>query len=152
MKFPPLSTIVFTIATVFLWFGIKIIGVTSGTNTQFVPQFSSAIFGITMGALIYLQIRLANRRRKDYSEVVYGIPSEFPKHEELMAVLSKSMSKKQNKKFEDDPDDDYYPILSEDSEENEDKLNEILDKIAESGKNSLSPYEIKFLEEYSRQL
>ena len=48
------------------------------------------------------------------------------------------------------PDENYYP----DSEEvyTEDRLNEILDKINERGKESLSPEELRYLRDYSRKL
>jgi len=153
MKFPPLSTVLFTCAMVFIWFGIKIIGVTSGTNTQFVPQFSSALFGITLGSLIYLQIRLANSHRRRNRLDRYDNDLKVPQPEELsMALISNTKLKKQYKNIEEESDDELYSLLSEDPAENEEKLNEILDKIADTGKDSLSPFENKFLEEYSRQL
>ncbi len=151
MKFPPLSTILFTLAIVFLWFGIKIIGVTSGTNTQFIPQFSSAVFGITMGAMIYLQIRLANKREVTKFTSSYPNRTLLP-HEEMMATLSNLKLKKQYRNLETDTEDELYPLLSEDPSENEDTLNEILDKIIDLGNASLTPAEKKFLEDYSRQL
>lgn len=153
MKFPPLSTILFTAGLIFIWFGLKIINVTGGLNTQFIPQISSAIFGITLGALIYLQIRLANSHRNRNRSDRYRSDRTIHHPEELsVAVVSNAKLKKQFRTLEDELDTELYSLLSDDPAENEEKLNEILDKIASHGKDTLSPFENKFLEEYSKQL
>ncbi|MCO5251793.1 MAG: rhomboid family intramembrane serine protease [Candidatus Kapabacteria bacterium] len=153
MKFPPLSTVLFTAGLIFLWFGMKIVNVTGGINTQFIPQFSSALFGITLGALIYLQIRLASNHRSRSRVDRYDSDLKVPRPEELsVALISNTKLKKQYRTLEDELETELYSLLSDDPAENEEKLNEILDKIAVHGKDSLSPYENRFLEEYSKQL
>jgi hypothetical protein len=47
---------------------------------------------------------------------------------------------------------DDYPMYEPEIDLSEDRLNEILDKINELGKESLSPDELRFLKEYSKTL
>ena len=76
-------------------------------------------------------------------------PTEIPNPEELkLATMSKLYSPHNFSSLKDEYDSiEFLP-----SELNEDRLNEILDKISEKGKNSLSIEEIKFLDDYSKLL
>ncbi|HPP40321.1 MAG TPA: hypothetical protein PK498_08525, partial [Candidatus Kapabacteria bacterium] len=73
----------------------------------------------------------------------------IPEPEEIVAArkISNVNISQIYHKYEED-----YCELSDNEEENEEKLNQILDKINEKGKESLSYYEKKFLNEYSKRI
>ncbi len=108
----------------------------------------SAIFagvGIITGLFTYLQIRLAKlfKGKKEFVEPEERSPAEdftpalaLKKEEKSYGLHSKEESR-----YYDNPE--YLT---------EDRLNEILDKISEVGKDSLTGEELNFLKEYSKKL
>lgn len=109
---------------------------------------SSAIFagvGIITGLFTYLQIRLAKlfKGKKEFVE-----PEERASADDFTPALA---LKKEEKNYGLNSKEDvrYY-----DNPEylTEDRLNEILDKISEAGKDSLTGEEMNFLKEYSKKL
>lgn len=107
-----------------------------------------SVFGISSGFITYLQIKLIQKKMALRSK-----PKErhisVPQPDEMKFAEIASIGKKLYNLTE-LPEERY--ILSDDKQQNEDMLNEILDKITESGKASLSIDEVKFLDEYSNKL
>ncbi|GAB1372913.1 hypothetical protein MASR1M45_29770 [Candidatus Kapaibacterium sp.] len=154
LNFPSLPVQAFSMLLVFLWFGLKLVNFsTSGNSMDFLSATSSALFGITAGLIHYLQLRFYNNlMRKREEAIISSYP--IPKPEELSMAHSnmrtmRKMYERQNQSDREIMDED---ILSDDMSENEDKLNEILDKIGNTGKESLTDFERKFLDAYSRRI
>ncbi len=117
------------------------------TNTVFlISELSLAGFGIISASLIYLQIYLVKRKKRGVGSEFDGL--DIPDPEQLsMALISQQEQKKYNRGESDENIvQENEPVL------NEDRLNQILDKINETGKESLSPEEIRFLKDYSKNL
>ncbi|MBX3044950.1 MAG: rhomboid family intramembrane serine protease [Candidatus Kapabacteria bacterium] len=155
LNFPPMPIIAFSLLLGFLWFGLKLVNFsTTGNDSAFFSAIGSSLFGITAGLIHYLQIRLSG-----LSSLHRGISREhpdikLPSPEELSIAHSTSnprMRKYYQSSRYDQPDEEEY-LLSNDMDENEDKLNQILDKISLSGKDSLTTLERRFLTEYSKRL
>jgi len=113
------------------------------------PELASASFGILSGLLIYCQIVLLNwgtlhLKRKTSERKVIPEPEEYSP-----AFIS---SAEHRKFFGRDREYEDYMMYEPEPDLSEDRLNEILDKINEYGKESLSPDEIRFLKEYSKSL
>ena len=107
----------------------------------------SAMFGISGGSLIFAQIKLA-RRLKSKKKVIIPEETILPRPEELsLALISQNEFRRLKKHLiEEAPLMDYnFPF-------SEDRLNEILEKIYDNGKESLSNDERAYLEEYSKRL
>lgn len=107
----------------------------------------SFIFGSTLALIIATQIRLTG----SFKHKLRHFKSEhsIPKPEELsMALISRNELRRLNETLMEEKNvlQDYDFVL------NEDHLNEILDKINEKGKDSLSFEEQIYLFDYSRNL
>ncbi len=143
----PISTAGFGVFVLVLWVSSFVLPQSAQGNFSFAESSASAIFGISLGVSIFFPIKFMERflkKRRNLEETKLQIPTP----EELsMAVVSSSFLKKKYNQFEERP-----PLLSNDSDENEIILNDILDKINMSGKESLDQNEIDFLNAYSRQL
>lgn len=142
------SASMFILPIVLIWLGFKIPTMYSGNISAEIPNLAGVVFGIMAGSLTGLQIRyvqkLVNKKTRTQATPLYTIP----KPEELsLAMISAQHLHKVYSSFE-QPDE----LLSEDSSVNEDRLNTILDKILETGKESLTVEEVHFLEQYSKQL
>lgn len=136
-----------------LWAALKYAEGVTHNNALLVSSFSFLSFGVLSGVLAFLQIRITSifirksLRRKD-TEL------KIPKPEELSVAFMSGMKHKKLYQSGEDDDllDDEISLLSDDPFENEEKLNEILDKINLYGKESLSTNDKRFLTEYSKQL
>lgn len=120
---------------------------TSGVNQILLNMAFNSGFGLLFALLSFLQIKAFNKHiERNVSKTLKDI--NLPSPEELsMAIMTNSRMKKLYSQQE-----DLSISLSADPDENEDRMNEILEKIAENGKDSLSVEEIRFLEDYSKTL
>lgn len=106
---------------------------------------TSALFGLTSGIIVYLQMQLIRNYKKlrQYEKQAYEMPSP----EELSMAIAHKFSSKPARNLKPAESfgnpDEYYT---------EDRLNAILDKMIESGKEALSEEEQLFLKEYSEFL
>lgn len=144
----------FALTILLIWVAFKAGSISNlGVYNQ-APSLLAALFGITSGILIYAQIRYFQRiidKRKSVSTYKPTIPSP----EELSLSLARFGSKLPAEKLD---ETSYYRnpsvkvAITDDPDLNEELLNDILDKINENGKASLTPSEIKFLNDYSNRL
>ncbi len=142
---PPIPIVIISMFFVFLWITLKY--VQSIHNIEYFVQSSlSLAFGITFALLIFVHLVTI---RKIFAKGDKDLLKEFQKIDEAKkyAVVREGFTDRY--KIEDEFDD--YPSY-ESIEYSETRLNEILDKIIEHGKDSLTYEEIKFLENYSRLL
>lgn len=137
------------------WIGAKSIRFDMAGAEDIATSVFSAIFGTFVSVLTFFQIKVSERayRRKKLREAA-GSEYKMPEPEELsMALLSGNKFRKNYHNMQADMiDEEEGRVLSEDPDENEEKLNEILDKINSDGKNSLTRFENRFLDEYSKTL
>jgi membrane associated rhomboid family serine protease len=143
-QFPPVSAFTFVFFIAIGWAVTTSLHAMVSGYEILVKGAANAIFGLTGGLIIFLQLRLSrNIKHKDND-----FPLDIPKPEELSLALIRQNELREinNRRL---PDDYFW---DEDIPLTEDKLNEILDKISENGKESLLPEEIRFLEEYSKRL
>ena len=142
------SSVVFTGLITILWFVSVMLHHSFRPNEEALSSsITSGSFGISAGLFIFLQIKLTQYfRQKKFKASVPTYP--VPEPEELSMAHKHKKEQYGTPKYY--PDENYYP----DSEEvyTEDRLNEILDKINERGKESLSPEELRYLRDYSRKL
>ncbi|MCX6154656.1 MAG: rhomboid family intramembrane serine protease [Candidatus Kapabacteria bacterium] len=135
-----------SIFLVFVWMMVKLSSFyMTGQIHELYSSFSIVFGGITGGMayaqILYLQRIIMKNRVKD--------KIEMPSATELsLAILSQSKLAKFNSSLI----DEYNKMEFDSTELNEDTLNLILDKINDKGKDSLSPDEIKFLDEYSKHI
>lgn len=154
LNFPPMPVLAFSTLLAFIWFGLKLVNFsTGGDNALFLSALGSSLFGITAGLIHFLQIRLTGLNSSRNTKIENSSEFEMPSPEEIS--ISHTTNAKLRKLYQpvkaDYLDEEAY-LLSEDMSENEDKLNEILDKISTNGKESLTPLERRFLHEYSKKL
>lgn len=154
LNFPPMPILAFSMLLGFVWFGLKLVNFsTTGNDSVFLSALGSSLFGVTAGLIHYLQIRLSGLNSTRSSKSDIDSDMRLPSPEEMSVAHS---SNTRLRKFYQSGKPDYLDeepyLLSDDMSENEDKLNEILDKISISGKDSLSPFERRFLNEYSKRL
>ncbi len=154
LNFPPMPILAFSMLLGFVWFGLKLVNFsTTGNDSVFLSALGSSLFGVTAGLIHYLQIRLSGLNSTRSSKSDIDSDMRLPSPEEMSVAHS---SNTRLRKFYQSGKPDYLDeepyLLSDDMSENEDKLNEILDKISVSGKDSLSPFERRFLNEYSKRL
>ena len=142
-QFPPVSAFAFVFFIAIGWAVTTSLHAMISGYEILVKGAANAIFGLTGGLIIFLQLRLSrNIKNKEHEPHL-----DIPKPEELsMALIRQNELREMNKRIQ----DDY--LWDEDIPLTEDRLNEILDKINENGKKSLLPEEIRFLEEYSKRL
>jgi membrane associated rhomboid family serine protease len=154
-----ISVIAFTVILTLIWAVFKFsFSIYHGSYT-IIPSLSSAVFGISIGLMVYLQVRFTKISRRSYEQIDEKDLMSITPNELLATVRDKkkggflyNTEKIGHDNLDEFYANDKYYYLSENAEENEERLNEILDKIGSSGKESLSPSENKFLEIYSKQL
>ncbi|MDX9790191.1 MAG: rhomboid family intramembrane serine protease [Candidatus Kapabacteria bacterium] len=154
LNFPPMPVIAFSMLLGFLWFGMNLVNFsTSGNESLFFSAVGSSLFGITAGLIHYLQIRLSGLDSVKTGRIDNDQELKLPSPEELSMAHSTNIRARKiyNAVRQDYLDEENY-LLSDDMSENEDKLNEILDKISVSGEDSLNSFEKRFLHEYSKRL
>jgi Family of unknown function (DUF6576) len=107
---------------------------------------SHGLFGLTIGFIVFLNIRFTEK----------SVKNKYRKSDEVLddevnayspALISQSELKEFGREIMDE-----LQAMEHDNNLNEDRLNQILDKIIESGKNSLTPSELLFLNEYSKKI
>lgn len=110
------------------------------------PSIFSLIYGVSLGLIVDISIKFHRLIQvlKHPVKPKISVPSD----EDLMpAEISKPERKHQIGQIEKNHlieyDNDYF---------SEDRLNQILDKINNEGKKSLTPEELNYLEEYSKRL
>lgn len=146
VRFAPSLRLVFIItALISLWGSIKFYQLYDAGSEAVLISSASALFGILTASLCYLQIRFLRKfiHSRDSED-----DFEIPNPEELrLAMISAEKSYRANSRKEDNDisdDNDLYELSSEE------RLDYILDKILESGQESLTPGEIYFLNNYSK--
>ncbi len=117
-------------------------------RSSLINSFSFALVGIFVGSLGYLQnrafaIEVVQQRYRDFLNFRKHL-EELELKEELFSSKSHPESDKPNEKSD---TQNFVELVFD-----EDNLNRILDKIIEKGKESLTPEEIKFLENYSKKV
>lgn len=141
-----------TTLVLLLWFLLYLPAFIAADYTALLKAGSAMIFGSAVGTGSYFFVRfLYNRKISSLSKTRSEIP-DVPRPEELTPAL---ISGSNIEKIIDRDKERYFSStvnLSSDPEENEDTLNRILDKINSSGRESLSPEEIRFLDKYSQQI
>lgn len=143
----PLKVSSFSLVLFGLWVVSLLIPAINSESLSFAENYSSVIFGATLGVSIFFPIKYMqkylDRRRKTNRQNL-----QIPKPEELqLAMISSAQLKKMYSQYERN-----LSLLSDDPEINEEILNKLLDKINEQGKESLTGDELRFLEDYSRQI
>lgn len=143
----PVRSIIFGIMVGSFWLLATLVHSMVASNEILLVNGTNAAFGVVAGGLVFIQVKLLKKKhdseRQDLSQY------EIPEPDQLsMALIAQNEKKKHNysKDFEENNAYEFDGALSED------KLNEILDKITESGKESLSVDELRFLDEYSKNL
>jgi membrane associated rhomboid family serine protease len=143
--FKAIRTSLFILMIFILWgTSILIHSLITQNNMYLVTGSLLALSGIIFGFLTYLQVKLSKKFLLSHLE---RNNIEIPKPEELTpALIQQNGLKRLNRSLKEESS--YY----EENIFSEDRLNVILDKINEYGKDSLSPDERKYLEEYSKNL
>ncbi len=133
-----------------MWISILMFQNSAFGNSVIISSASNAIFGIFFSIIIYFKIRtdIIKQRRLQTKEINDLIPIIIPTPEELKYAMMGESRKKQFNSYE----EDTYSKYSEKFNPDEDKLNEILDKILDYGKESLTISENKYLEDYSNSM
>ena len=151
----PIPTMLFSALIITAWTSVKLMHFIGNDTLQSTIPFAAAGLGVLMGLMTSFQIKYIRRKqRKKFIEKANEL--KIPKAEELsMAFMSKYQKKRYSEHSEDenrnDLENDHFE-LSDDPHENEDKLNEILDKMNDKGAEALSPSELEFLKKYSKTL
>ncbi|MDP2364042.1 MAG: hypothetical protein Q8M94_09765, partial [Ignavibacteria bacterium] len=110
-----------------------------------ITNTSSLLFGVIFSLIVYTNLRIIQKIKiiKQFENKKINL---LPPDELSYALINKTDKKYRENRRIDEPvihNGDYY---------SEDKLNEILDKIIDTGRESLSFEEQKYLEDYSEFL
>jgi hypothetical protein len=143
------QTFTLTGAIVLSWIFSVVVHYLFTMNINLIVQASTSfLFGLTLALIMFTQIRLVRNVRTHYDLQHHKPPIEIPTPEELSLAL---ISQNELKKFNQTLQENSYP-MDEDFEMDEERLNEILDKMNAYGKNSLNPDEIRYLVIYSKNI
>jgi len=149
LNFPILSTTVFSLVLFFVWAGLKYHNITVNFEPELESSIAIAIYGATSALVMFFQIRLLQtlirRRIRDRNKEIKVPQQEEPSY----AFMSQSKLKKY---YQENESHEEEPILTNDPQENEQILNEILEKIHKNGSDSITLTEKRFLEEYSKHI
>lgn len=133
------------------WSIIQVLKIIEFGDINATSSMFFAGFGIINGLILNLQLFVINKISQsrisdnpEYEKNEGSFLSEMEKEEFSLALIA-SKEKYLNHKEE-------KPLLSNDPQFNENKMNEILDKISEHGFEALSPNEEYFLKEYSKSI
>lgn len=143
----PARTVTFSLLIGVLWVSVLMYRSDISNSNVVVASAFNALFGMFFAVITFLKIRSEIIIRKK-SKIENQLPYIIPTPEELKYALMGEIRKKQFNSLEDEYN---YPIADE-FHPDEDRLNEILDKISEYGKDSLTISEIKYLENYSNSI
>jgi membrane associated rhomboid family serine protease len=131
-----------------VWFASVILHNTFSDNIALSNSIISAAYGIIFGGIMFVQMKavkhIINPRRQTTN------PVNVPTPEELIGSLSMQKESSYETHFEEDYENDFPQDIEEYF--SEERLNQILDKINEYGKDSLTPDEKLYLKEYSQYL
>lgn len=143
----PVRIILMITAAALLW--LSAIGLRSmvfNAELQYV-ELASALFGFFASVLIFSQLLLLSNgkmiKRKTKQER-FTVPE--PEEYSHAYIAGAEQRKYYNREMDD------YPLYEPETDLSEDRLNEILDKMNDVGKDSLTTEEIRFLKEYSKSL
>jgi len=138
----------FIVLTTVVWFSSVLIHNSFVSGAGFTVAIIAGAFGIILGAIMFMQIKVADyllgRKRN------VGNPVNIPSSEELITSLHIGRKRAVQNHF--DAEENYEEEFSAADYFSEERLNAILDKINEQGKESLTSDEKLYLEEYSRHL
>jgi membrane associated rhomboid family serine protease len=145
--FKAVNTIMFVVSLEILWL------ISTFVHYYFLHQsqlmmvgMSHGLFGLTIGFIVFLNIRFSER-------VVQNKNKKLNVDDEEIQDYSPALiSQNELKEFGREIMDELQAMEHDSGNLNEDRLNQILDKIIESGKNSLTPSELLFLDEYSKNI
>ena len=152
------------ITTVAIWGAFKVAVAFLGGIHLIVPSLVFAVSGFIIGFLVYLQIHYVIKIKIKRSKVKTTEQKlKLPSAEELTFIMyqnpifreliTNSNVSNSAKSVQTDVNVDYAPDnLEQDTMNDEERLNMILEKIFENGKDSISPAELSFLEKYSNKL
>jgi hypothetical protein len=115
-------------------------------SQEIINSFILAGLGITNAFVVYLQIYLMKRHNTQKITSIEDLIEEEDSHSLEPISASSSKIKEQNRMKEE------VNLISSDPHINEERMNNILEKISDTGFSSLSEIEQKFLEEYSKKL
>jgi hypothetical protein len=137
------SSVVFSFWTVLNLFILKRYGLEG-----LIFPLSSLIVGSALGLFTFIQVKIKrNRQNKEILALKTASSEHIDKFMEMAYINERKASNYANSDNE-----LHNSLLSENSSENEEILNVILDKINLYGKEGLNPKEIKFLNELSKHL
>lgn len=143
----PARTVTFSLLIGVLWVSVLMYRSDISNSNVVVASAFNALFGMFFAVITFMKIRSEIIIRKK-SKIENQLPYIIPTPEELKYALMGEIRKKQFNSLEDEysypASDEFYP--------DEERLNEILDKISEYGKDSLTTSEIKYLENYSNSI
>lgn len=143
----PARTVTFSLLTGVLWVSVLMYRSDISNSNVVVASAFNALFGMFFAVITFLKIRSEIIIRKK-SKIENQLPYIIPTPEELKYALMGEIRKKQFNSLE----DEYSYPNSDEFCPDEERLNEILDKISEYGKDSLTISEIKYLENYSNSI
>ncbi len=131
-----------------VWFASVIVHNSFTNNPSLTNSIISSAYGIIFGGIIFVQMKAAKHLLNPERQTTN--PVNVPSPEELIG----SLRMQKEGAFETQFDDEYENDIPVEIEEyfSEERLNQILDKINEYGKDSLTPDEKLYLKEYSKYL
>jgi len=154
-RYRPINSLFVSFVFTFIWvIGLLIHTSFSFQKEVYITNFPDMVFGLLSGALTNIQIIFAKKVVSEDSKRQEPVPNFIPpppaaEDEEMdYALVDKEGKNEQNAL-------PRYDLTSYDAQEmvfTEDRLNQILDKINEQGKSSLTLSELIYLKEYSKTL
>ncbi len=144
-----MKTPIFGLSVLALWLAsLYLHSIVFNAGGILIQEALSSTYGIIAGTIAFFNLKYAKSLGERSKETLKTSKPDMPTPEELsMAIIAHKKLKQEGKaKPEEDaiiPSENYF---------NEEKLNEILDKISEKGTDSLTSTEIRYLEEYSKNL
>jgi hypothetical protein len=115
------------------------------TSSEVFNSFLLAGLGTSNALIVYYQMYFIKKYndKKYKSRIIDKVDEEEPS---LEMISASKLKMTENKRVDD------VNLISSDPIENEERMNNILEKITDSGYSSLSESEQKFLEEYSKNI
>jgi hypothetical protein len=147
--FNPLRTGLMILLSGGLWTAALMVHSGKSGDSFIITGSAGALFGVLYACVTFLQLRFVSKNKTKQDELLLPPNISIPTPEELKYALAGINEKKYfNNSGDDFSDRDSDVQFVPD----EDRLNEILDKISESGKDSLTSIEIQYLQDYSNSL
>lgn len=151
-----LNSIFFILSVLTFWSCIQALKIFDYAMTSAVDSVLFAGMGIANSILLLLQVMIMNKINPIDNYKKDNIEDELDNFEDELSQLEKdelslALIASQQRRYKEKQKDESYKISS-DPRANEEKMNQILDKISDQGYPSLSPGEQKFLKEYSKIL